>query len=157
MFDLDHIPCRNLLQNMFRPESRRLMPNWEHMARQHVAMFRADNAGLLKEPWILQLVEELRRSSREFAEWWSEHAVSEAQSGHKTYEHPLAGRLTFDFTNLLAADSPNLHLITYTASDEETRQRVAELKEHPCTRARRSTLWQLLRQEVAVPGSPVPR
>jgi transcriptional regulator with XRE-family HTH domain len=127
LFDYDNIPDRNLLRSMFRPESRRLLPNWEPIARQHVAIFRTENAGALKDPWILQLVEELRATSPEFSRWWSEQAVSEMQSGHKTYDHPFAGSLRLDFSVLVPCDAPHLRLVVYVPGDHATRVSLATL------------------------------
>jgi transcriptional regulator with XRE-family HTH domain len=124
-FDFDHLGDRNLLRFMFSPETRAMLPNWLHTARQHVAIFRAECAGLLHDPWILEIVDDLKARSPEFREWWSEQAVAEAQSGHKTYEHPLIGRVSFDFTVLQATDCPNLRLVVYVADNEETRKRLS--------------------------------
>jgi transcriptional regulator with XRE-family HTH domain len=130
VLDLSRIPDRNLLRNMFNPASRRLFPNWRCYARQHVAMFRADCAGLLSDPWVHQLVDEMNSTSPEFREWWSEHAVAEMKSGHKTIQHPYAGVLSFDFTTLELGDRPGLRLIVYLPTDEETRVAMAKLPTH---------------------------
>ena len=158
VLDLEHIPRRNLLANLFTPESRRFLPNWEHMARQHVAMFRADNAGLLEDPWIHTLVDELKATSAEFAAWWSEHAVSEAQSGHKTYQHPLAGELRFDFTSLVVCDAHGLRLIVSspTTTSPPARRRLAR---HPRVRAPSRRCARALAAALpvaAVPDAPLP-
>jgi transcriptional regulator with XRE-family HTH domain len=124
LFGFEHLEDRNLLRNAFTPESRALLPNWEPITKQHVAMFRADNAGLLNDPWILEVVDDLKERSPEFREWWAEQAVSEALSGHKTYAHPVLGELSFDFTVLQCADSPNLRLVAYAADGQQTLEKV---------------------------------
>jgi len=60
---------------------------------------------------VLEVVDELKARSPEFREWWSEQSVLEMQSGHKTYDHPFAGRMAFDFTVLVPGDAPNLRLV----------------------------------------------
>jgi transcriptional regulator with XRE-family HTH domain len=132
VFGYADIPERNALRIMFRPEQRILLPNWAASARQHVAMFRADCAGLLEDPWIAELVDELTRASEEFRGWWLEHAVQEMKSGHQTYDHPDAGQLSLEFSILQSADSPNLRLVVFLPDDQESRERIAQL-----TRARR--------------------
>lgn len=127
VLDLGRVPNRNLLRNMFTRASRALLPNWEHYGRQHVAMFRADVAGHLKDPWVIQLVEEMSACSLEFKEWWDEHAVAEMKSGHKTYQHPHAGVLSFDFTTLVPAENCGMTMVVYFASDEQTEAAVQRL------------------------------
>jgi transcriptional regulator with XRE-family HTH domain len=139
VLDLARLPDRNLLRNMFTPASRRLFPNWPYYARQHVAMFRADSVGLLSDPWVRQLVDEMNVRSGEFREWWSEHAVAEMKSGHKTIQHPYAGLLSFDFATLELGDRPSLRLIVYLPTDEETRVGMATLQAHRS--ALRPSIW----------------
>jgi hypothetical protein len=137
-----------LFRNMFGPEARALNPNWELMARQHVAMFRSDCAGLLNDPWILEVVDELKERSAEFRAWWAEQAVSEAHSGHKTYLHPLLGPLRFDFNVFVAADSRNLKLVIYSPDGEQTARCLDALR---CKKKRGELtggtgLWAALRE-----------
>jgi transcriptional regulator with XRE-family HTH domain len=127
VFDFEHIPDRNLLRGTFTPEARLFHVYWEQMARQSVATFRARNARLLRDPWILGIIDELERLSPEFRAWWSEQAVSEMYSGHSTYDHPFVGRLQFDYTLLEPADSRNLTLQVCSADGVETEHRLAEL------------------------------
>jgi transcriptional regulator with XRE-family HTH domain len=127
LFDFEHARERNLLKSLFTPESRAMLPNWEACARQNVAIFRADTAGILRDPDIARLVDEMKAKSSQFREWWSEQTVAETKSGHKTYRHPKLGRMEFEFTILEVADNPNLRFVVYIADDEQTRARVSEL------------------------------
>ncbi len=129
LFDFEHLSDRNLLRRVFSLGTRHCMPNWEQMGRQQVAMFRADCAGLLKDPWISELVDDLKERYPEFRSWWAEQAVSEMRGGHKTFEHPEAGQLSFEFTVLQAADSPNLKLVAYVPDDDGTPERLAQYLE----------------------------
>jgi hypothetical protein len=147
LFDFAHIPDRNLLRNLFRPELRGFNPNWEAMARQHVAMFRSDCAGLLHDPWIRDIVDDLKECSSDFRAWWAEQTVSEQHSGHKTFDHPLLGRLHFDFNVFIAADSHNLKLVIYSADGQETERCIEQLH---CAKKRGELLrgpglWKALR------------
>jgi transcriptional regulator with XRE-family HTH domain len=146
VFDLDDQPDRNLLRYMFTPAYRMLVPNWEQMARMRVALFRFQNALLLDDPWITTLVDELKQESPQFRAWWAEQAVTEARSCHTTLEHPFVGRLCFDHTTLIVADSPNLTLGLWICDGSRTRQRVDELiRQRRCgQRSRVHNLWAAL-------------
>jgi transcriptional regulator with XRE-family HTH domain len=155
IFDMRRIPDRNLLRNTFRGEHRRLLPNWAHVAHQQVAMFRAENAGSLKDPWIHQFVDELCHDDADFARWWSEQAVTDQYSGHKTYDDPRIGRLSFDFTTLRGGDGTRLRLVVYVADDDETRAKVAAFVRAWRQGRVSGELWALLRA-AAQPGSAHP-
>jgi transcriptional regulator with XRE-family HTH domain len=126
-FEFSRAADPNVLRTAFHSDMRARLPNWEQYARQQVAMFRADCVGLLKEPLVGELVDELTQSSAEFREYWSEHAVEEMKSGHETYDHPHVGELSLTFTILQSADNPNLRLVVFQPDDEETEERLAQL------------------------------
>jgi transcriptional regulator with XRE-family HTH domain len=126
-FGFGQLTERNLLRNLFRPEARARYPNWPAVAHQQVAMFRADCAGILTEPWIQSLVDELNQTSGEFRTWWTEQVVEEMSGGHQTYEHPEVGELSLDFTTLKSAESPNLRVVVFLPEDDETRQKLRRL------------------------------
>jgi transcriptional regulator with XRE-family HTH domain len=129
IFDYGHLADGNVLRHLFSPEMRARLPNWAACARQHEAMFRADCAGMLDDSWVRALVDELAAATEEFRGWWSEHAVAEMNSGHQTYEHPLVGTLSMDFTVLQSADNPNLRLVVFLPDDDESGARIAQLVE----------------------------
>jgi transcriptional regulator with XRE-family HTH domain len=147
VLDLDYLPVRNILRLYFRPEARVLLPNWQYAARQIVSEFRANNASLLRDPWIASLVDELKRDSLEFSAWWAEQVVSEGSSGHLTLSHPFVGHLEFEYTSLQARDSPNLTLRIFEACDKGSRQRLEELIHQLLAGERSSThnVWTALR------------
>jgi MmyB-like transcription regulator ligand binding domain len=57
----------------------------------------------------------LHERSAEFAAWWEEQLVQLPRDGTKYYDHPEAGRLSFDYTVLDVADErfASLHLVSY--------------------------------------------
>jgi transcriptional regulator with XRE-family HTH domain len=128
LIDLDYAPSRNQLQLLFTPLARAFFPNWAHVAKQKVALFRAQCAGSLGHPAVQALVSELTRQSPHFRQWWAEQEVSdEMHSGHVTYDHPFVGRLSFDFELLGVLESPSLVLDILVCSSAETRERLEEL------------------------------
>ena len=124
---------RNAIYQLFLgPRMRGMLVNWEGHARECVARLRAIYARNVDDPWFNELVELLRKGSPEFAGWWSAGDVKVEHDGVKCYEHPEAGRLSFDFTVLDVADErlAALRLITYVpAVGTGTREKVAALLE----------------------------
>ena len=152
VFDFDFAPVHNILRLYFTPEARAFLPNWHHAARQVVSEFRASNARFLRDPWIMTLVDGLKRESPEFSMWWAEEIVSEGHSGHLTCDHPFVGRLEFEYTSLEPRDSPNLFIRFFEASDRGTRRRVDELigRVHASERSSTNNLWSALRARLRI-------
>jgi hypothetical protein len=147
VWDFDFAPGHNVLRLYFTPQARLLLPNWQYAARQIVSEFRASNARFLRDPWIASFVDQLRRESPEFAEWWAEQVVSEGYSGHLTCDHPFVGRLEFEYTSLEPRDSPNLAIRVFDACDKQTQLRVDELMRQRRAGEHSSThnIWTALR------------
>jgi hypothetical protein len=97
------------------------------MIRQHVAAFRAQNAGSLSDPWILEIVDELRETQAEFPGLWNAHEVGELANGHETLDHPFAGRLYWDFVCVVPADHHNLTVRVHQGDRAESCERLEEL------------------------------
>jgi transcriptional regulator with XRE-family HTH domain len=128
LIDLDHAPSRNFLKLLFTPQARAFHPNWAPVVRQKVALFRAQCAGRMGHPAVLELVSDLSRRSSHFREWWAEQEVSqEMHSGHVTFDHPFVGRLCFDFELLGVLESPSLVVHVLVPSNLETRVKLDEL------------------------------
>lgn len=49
--------------------------NWEECARRMIAEFRASVSDSLDNPWVVELIDSLKRDSAEFEKWWREHDV----------------------------------------------------------------------------------
>lgn len=111
---------RNTLHLLFTDEAhRRLLVDWEAVARNSLAMFRADCARYVGDPAFERLVERLSRSSAEFAEWWPQREVARPLAGHKRLDHPVVGRMLFEYTSLGIGDPPEMKLIVFTPLAEE--------------------------------------
>jgi len=127
VLNLEFIPDRNLLRSLFSVQERRLYPNWEPMVRQHVAAFRAQNAGCIADPWIAEVIDELRKRHPEFSEFWAQHEVGELGSGHETLDPPFVGQLHWSFVCVVSSDRPNLTMKVHYSDRIETHERVEEL------------------------------
>ncbi len=127
VFDYGNIADPNVLRNLFSPQSRARLADWETCARQHVAMFRTDCASMLKDPWVHALVDKMIATSDEFRTWWAAQLVEEIKTGPYEYDHPRAGRLSLSFTILQSADASNLRLVAFLPNDDDTRERIDAL------------------------------
>jgi hypothetical protein len=108
----------------------RTLVDWSLHARDCVAKFRGAYARNVEDPWFMELVHVLRTRSPEFAAWWETHDVQLARGGVKHYDHPDAGRLSFDYTVLDLADTrpATVQLVTYVpVPGTDTRDKMAAL------------------------------
>jgi transcriptional regulator with XRE-family HTH domain len=131
--DLDAMPAeeRNIYHQMFlTPRMRAMLVDWEDRALECVSRLRAMHARNVDEPWFSELVERLRRQSSEFERCWNGHEVQAPRPGVKEYDHPEAGRLTFDYTllDVVSESDAALQLVAYVPTPASgTEQRMAAL------------------------------
>lgn len=107
---------RNMLWIVFLdPATRRLLADWEPVARGLVAKVRAIHARYVGDPWYQEIIDLVSARSPEFASWWEDHEVHPYRDGVKVFDHPQAGRLRFDFSVLELRDErvANLTLVAY--------------------------------------------
>ena len=108
---LDYIE-RNLLWAMFaEPSVRPLLDDWPAQARRILAEFRAGTAALRDDPQVVALVDRLRATSPEFAEWWPQLDVAQFQTRLRRYHHPRAGELVFEYQQLTPSEWPSLRVV----------------------------------------------
>jgi transcriptional regulator with XRE-family HTH domain len=111
----------NLLWMVFTvPSVRELVVDWEAEAQRLLAQFRAEAGPLLGDDSYKSLVDRLLDASPEFRTWWSRHDVAQFSSRRREFSHPLVGRFVLDHHKLVLADHPELRIIVYTPTDEET-------------------------------------
>ena len=111
---------RNTLHLLFAdPDHRRLLVDWEAVARASLAMFRADCARYAGDPDFERLVARLTRLSPEFAQWWPQREVARPLAGQKRIEHPAAGRMLFEYSSFGVGDPPDMKLIVFTPLEDE--------------------------------------
>jgi len=120
---------RNTLYLLFADAAhRRLLVDWEAVARNSLAMFRADSARHVGDPNFERLISRLERLSPEFAAWWSQREVARPLAGHKRIDHAIAGRMLFEYASLGIGDPPELKLIVFTPLAEDgTAEKLARL------------------------------
>jgi transcriptional regulator with XRE-family HTH domain len=111
---------RNIIHLLFtNADHRKLLVDWDVLARASLAMFRADSARFAGDPDFERLVATLKRASRPFREWWLRHEVMRPLTGHKRIAHPQQGPMSFEYTTFAVTDRPDMKLVVYTAVDAD--------------------------------------
>lgn len=111
---------RNMLHLVFAdPDHRRLLVDWETVAKSAIAMFRGDFARYAGNADFERLVARLARLSTEFAAWWPLRKVAEPAAGLKRLDHPSMGRMEFEYSSFSVGDQPDMKLIVFTPLEED--------------------------------------
>jgi transcriptional regulator with XRE-family HTH domain len=129
LMDVSALPYadRNTMLQLFtNPAWRERLADWPDRLPRAVAQFRASMAGHVGEPAWKALVKRLRQESPEFGQLWRKHDVLPLTNLSKTFNHPEAGLLAFDYTHLWFGRRSEVRLTTYTPADELTAVRLAE-------------------------------
>jgi transcriptional regulator with XRE-family HTH domain len=129
LLDISALPFedRNVMLQMFtNPAWREWLPDWADRTSVVVAQFRASMAEHVGEPAWKSLVRRLRQVP-EFEVLWLRHDVQPMTNLSKTFVHPQAGALTFDYTHLWFGRRSETRLTVYTPADERTAARIAVL------------------------------
>jgi hypothetical protein len=117
---------RNVLRLMFRDSRvRAAQSDWQSVARYVVASFRADVARAGAARNVQSLVDELCATSPEFAAMWRDNDVQGHRDGLKVLHHPVAGRLSLEFSGFAVDGRPDLTLVIYNPA---TRQDAAKIR-----------------------------
>jgi transcriptional regulator with XRE-family HTH domain len=119
---------RNVLRMMFRDSHvRAAQSNWKNVARYVVASFRADvaRAGAVRN--VQSLVDELCATSPEFAAMWRDNDVQGHGDGAKVLHHPIAGKLSMEFSGFAVDGRPDLALVIYNPSTPEDAEKIRAL------------------------------
>lgn len=112
--------ARNMLHLVFAdPAHRRLLVDWETVAKNAIAMFRADYARYVGDADFERLVQGLIRVSPEFAAWWPKREVIQPLAGRKRLDHAVAGRMEFEYSSFGVSDRPDMKLIVFTPLEED--------------------------------------
>lgn len=121
--------ARNTIHRVFTEAAhRQLLVDWEIVAANSLAMFRADSARYAGDPDFERLIATLNHASPEFRAWWPRQEVLRPLTGHKRLRHPEGGLMTFEYTALAVMDRPDMKLVVYTPMDEDgTSARLKEL------------------------------
>jgi transcriptional regulator with XRE-family HTH domain len=144
--DYEALPVerRNVLRLIFSDDGvRERQVDWESVARFVVAAFRADvaRAGASRE--VDALVDELSRSSPEFAAMWLDHDVRNYGEGTKHVRHSAVGLISLEYSAFAVDGRPDLSMVVYnpaTPEDADKVRRVIESKASAETVRRDSAL-----------------
>jgi len=121
---------RNILRIFFSEScARSQMLDWENHARSMVAAFRSDAVRSGASDSVEALVDDLIRSSPEFAAIWRDHDVQTHGEGTKHFRHSSAGAITLEYSAFAVIGRPDLNLAIYTPSTPMDAERIRSILE----------------------------
>jgi hypothetical protein len=131
---------RNVLRMIFRDRRvRAAQSNWQSVARYVVASFRADVARAGAARNVQSLVDELCATSPEFAEMWRNNDVHGGHGdGVKILHHPVAGKLSMEFSGFAVDGRPDLTLVIYNPATADDADKIRALLKPPLKGTRKS-------------------
>ena len=119
---------RNILRMIFcDPRIRAAQSEWEAVARFVVGAFRIDAARAGAE--VAPLVDELCRSSPEFASMWRDNDVQTHGDGVKHLRHPQLGPIALEYSAFAVDARPDLSLIVYNPATPADQKLIESLVE----------------------------
>ncbi len=121
---------RNILRMIFcDPRVRAAQSEWDAVARFVVAAFRIDAARAGADAEIAPLVDELCRSSPEFASMWRDSDVQTHGDGVKRLRHPQLGPIALEYSAFAVDGRQDLSLIVYNPATPADRKLIKSLVE----------------------------
>ncbi|WFU68849.1 helix-turn-helix transcriptional regulator [Bradyrhizobium sp. CB2312] len=119
---------RNILRFIFcDPRVRAAQYDWDSVARFVVAAFRADAARAGAVSHVADFVDELCRTSPEFAALWRDNDVRHHGDGIKRLRHPLHGVMSFEYSSFNVEGRSDLSMIVYNPATAEDAERIKKL------------------------------
>jgi transcriptional regulator with XRE-family HTH domain len=105
---------RNTLRLLFlHAPYRRLIVDWELVARGTLATFRAAQAQAADKAPFRVLADDLIARSVEFRLWWPDHDVRLFDEGVKRLDHPVHGLVDLTYVSMVPENRRDLSLVTY--------------------------------------------
>jgi len=121
---------RNILRAVFLdPRSRATQYDWESVARFVVGSFRVDAARAGAAAEVEPLIEELSRSSPEFAALWRDNDVRSHGEGVKRIRHPVLGPIEFEYSVFAVDGRSDLSMVVYNPTLPADLERIGRLIE----------------------------
>jgi transcriptional regulator with XRE-family HTH domain len=119
---------RNILRFIFfSPHARAAQYDWTSVARYAVGAFRVDVARAGAAEKVSAFVDELCRSSPEFAAMWRDNNVSTHHEGVKHIKHPVLGRLGFEYSAFAVDGRRDLTMIVYNPTEPKDVEKIRAL------------------------------
>jgi transcriptional regulator with XRE-family HTH domain len=106
------------------PSSRGRLVEYDSHVRYLVGRLRSAYSRHIGDPDWEEDIRRLTTLSREFAELWARHEVSDPEPRALTYLHPKAGPLRVAISELHVPDMPEARISVYTPLDDDTRARL---------------------------------
>jgi hypothetical protein len=101
--------------------------DWDSVARFVVAAFRADAARAGAVSHVADFVDELCRTSPEFAALWRDNDVRHHGDGTKRLRHPVHGTMSFEYSSFNVEGRSDLSMIVYNPATPEDADRIRTL------------------------------
>ena len=112
--------ARNVMHLLFTDLGhRRMLVDWEDLARVALGRFRAESAKYIGDPDFERLIAKLDAASPQFRAWWPARDVIRQLSGLKAIRHPIAGPMTFEHMSFSIDDGSDMKLIVYTPLEQD--------------------------------------
>jgi hypothetical protein len=128
--DYEKLPARdrNILKLLFLYKTMRPpFAVWREMARFVVATFRADAIRAGAGRYIVELVQELREASPEFAAMWDENEVGDGVGAPRRFQQSRVGEIELDGTIFRVAGRQDLSLVVHCPVRPEDAERIKRL------------------------------
>jgi transcriptional regulator with XRE-family HTH domain len=121
---------RNVLRMIFcDPRVRAAQFDWESVARFVVGAFRIDAARAGAAAEVEPLVQELCRTSPEFAAMWRDNDVRTHGDGVKRLRHPVLGPIALGYSAFAVDGRPDLQMIVYNPATSVDAEQIRSLIE----------------------------
>jgi transcriptional regulator with XRE-family HTH domain len=121
---------RNVLRMIFcDPRVRAAQFDWESVARFVVGAFRIDAARAGAAAEVQPLVDELCRSSPEFAAMWRANDVRTHGNGVKHLRHPVLGPIALEYSAFAVDGRPDLQMVVYNPATPVDQEQIRSLIE----------------------------
>jgi hypothetical protein len=125
VFGYDEVGTNCLVDFFENERYRRGYPDPDEVCRRVVAQYRAEMTNHPGDAVFDEIVRRLVGSSAYFAKLWDLHEVQAAGVNIKVYQHPQAGELHFESTQLRVAEWPDLTIVMHTPlAETDTRKRL---------------------------------
>jgi transcriptional regulator with XRE-family HTH domain len=119
---------RNVLRMIFCDQRvRAAQTDWKSVARLVVGSFRIDAARVGAGAEVAPIVEELCRTSPEFAAMWQDNEVQAHGDGIKRLHHPVLGLIALEYSAFAVDGRPDLQMIVYNPATSADQARLRSL------------------------------